>query len=112
MCSNDERSKPHNYPSYGAPSPSTRFAAGVKGISTETMPVPRPTISSIVLRVSWRNQNAQPGSTREVHSTRTHGHVLDCHVELLQDFSGWPTGVGHNTHQEHLSSNIVVAKTA
>lgn len=34
------------------PSPNTRFAAGVKGISTETMPVPRPTISSIVLRVS------------------------------------------------------------
>mmetsp|Transcript_87426 Transcript_87426/g.189377 ORF Transcript_87426/g.189377 Transcript_87426/m.189377 type:complete len:374 (-) Transcript_87426:640-1761(-) len=36
------------------PSESTRFAAGVKGISTETMPLPRPTISSTVLRVSLR----------------------------------------------------------
>ena len=38
----------------GTPSPKTRLAAGVKGISTETMPVPRPTISSMVFRVSWR----------------------------------------------------------
>mmetsp|Transcript_19403 Transcript_19403/g.41342 ORF Transcript_19403/g.41342 Transcript_19403/m.41342 type:complete len:305 (-) Transcript_19403:756-1670(-) len=36
------------------PSESTRFAAGVKGISTETMPLPRPTISSTVFRVSLR----------------------------------------------------------
>mmetsp|Transcript_1976 Transcript_1976/g.5991 ORF Transcript_1976/g.5991 Transcript_1976/m.5991 type:complete len:216 (-) Transcript_1976:176-823(-) len=35
------------------PSESTRFAAGVKGISTETMPLPRPTISSTVFRVSF-----------------------------------------------------------
>mmetsp|Transcript_139455 Transcript_139455/g.353660 ORF Transcript_139455/g.353660 Transcript_139455/m.353660 type:complete len:216 (-) Transcript_139455:417-1064(-) len=35
-------------------SESTRLAAGVKGISTDTMPLPRPTISSTVLRVSFK----------------------------------------------------------
>mmetsp|Transcript_6688 Transcript_6688/g.18734 ORF Transcript_6688/g.18734 Transcript_6688/m.18734 type:complete len:363 (+) Transcript_6688:457-1545(+) len=33
---------------------STRFAAGVKGISTGTTPLPRPTISSTTRRVSFR----------------------------------------------------------
>jgi len=48
------------------PSESTRLAAGVKGISTETMPLPRPTVSSTNFRVSF---NVTPNFLRTLAAT-------------------------------------------
>lgn len=37
--------------------------------------------------------------------------VLERHIELFQHLSWGPTGVGHNSNQQHLSADIVVAQT-